>query len=307
MDQTSIPVHLIAAASLLAAAATVAPGQVDPPDQNAGESLRQIDLNAPDAALASRLMLPEGSFIAGQEGTLVRTPSGDRLFVYLPDEGHKPVALLMVPCLELERLEKAAADSQAEAPLFLLTGQILAYHRRNYLLPSAWTQLRTPAPAEGEVEPAAENPDPARTVPADDDEIANLIRELELSRDDPQALLRRGNRLWLAPRQANETDEENPEGPPDGSLISRRTGRFVRQGVVWVITFDNDSESETKKDVPLIVLPCLNHEKLERLAGRRADEFQVEISGRVFQYKGRHYLLPSVFQVVPEGDVRPIG
>ncbi len=254
-----------------------------------------------------RPILPEGSFIAGQEGTLMRTPSGDRLFVYLPAEGHEPVALLLAPCLELERLEKAAVESGMESPVFMLTGQILAYHRRNYLLPSAWTQLQTKS--DNSEQP---NPDPGEQPttppdPADDDEIRALITELEQSRDDPRSLLRRGDRLWLAPRQAAETDEEQPQGPPDGSMISRQTGRFVRQGVVWVIAFDNDSESASPKDVPLIVLPSLNHEKLERLAGRQGDEFRVEISGRVFQYKGRHYLLPSVFQVVPQGDVRPIG
>lgn len=309
MPQTPFPMTRVAPACLSAAIALHALGQVDPPAPEPTKRLRQIDLNSPDAAAARKPILPEGSFIAGQEGTLVRTPSGDKLFVYLPDQGHESIALLMVPCLELERLEQAAQESGTDTPVFMVTGQILAYHKRNYLLPSAWTQLRT-ANREDQSESlpnSTNNSRQASTTPADDDEIAALIDELERSRDDPQASLRRGDRLWLAPRQASESDQEATGSLADGDMISRRTGRFVRQGVVWIITFDNDAEADREKDAPLIVLPCLNHEKLEQLAGRQSDEFTVQISGRVFQYKGRHYLLPSVFQVVPEGDVRPIG
>lgn len=251
-----------------------------------------------------RKILPEGAFIAGQEGVLVQTPLGDKLFVYLPDGDLEPVALLLIPCLELERLEKAALESNLESTVFMVTGQIFAYHKRNYLLPSAWTQLRPKLPAK----PGIDVAEKATKAPAaDDEEISILIDELEQSRIDPQAALRRGDRLWLAPKQAAESDDSSSGGWSDGSIISRRSGRFVRQGVVWAITFDNDAESDPDKDVPLIVLPCLNHEKLENLAGRQSDEFTVQISGRVFVYQGRWYLLPSVFQAVPEGDVRPIG
>lgn len=298
-----------ASVGLCASIALPAMSQVGPPGRDPTRGLQQVDLNAPDTSAALRPILTEGSFIAGQEGTVVGTPSGDKLFVYLPNEGEKSIALLLVPCLELERLEDAAAQSGIETPVFKMTGQILAYHKRNYLLPSAWTQLRPEDPGK----PTGLEPDVGRdsgktpATPVDDDEIAALIDELERSRDNPQASLRRGDRVWLSPRQASESDDETLGPLSDGDMISRRTGRFVRQGVVWIISFDNDAEADRDQDAPLIVLPCLNHEKLEKLAGRQSDEFTVQISGRVFLYRGRFYLLPSVFQVVPEGDVRPIG
>ncbi len=258
----------------------------------------KVSLDDPDIG-PPRPLLPEGSFLSGQEGTLVLTTTGDHLFVFLP-VGDEPAitAMILVPCGELERMERAAREAGSEYPVFKVTGQILVYHRRNYLLPTTWTQ-REPDQNPGEQPPP-------RTTPLEDDEdISALIKELEQSRDAPRSALRRGDRLWLAPPRT--PDQEQSRAPiADGTMISRRTGRLVRQGVVWTIVFDNSPAQTEAKDAPLVLLPCLNHERLERLAARRADEFQVEVSGRVFAHGERNFLLPSVFQIVGAGSVRPI-
>lgn len=259
-----------------------------------------LKISADDPDLRSpRPLLPEGSFLSGQEGTLVLTTAGDRLFVFLPSENETPItAIILVPCGELARMERAAREAGSEYAIFKVTGQILVYHRRNYLLPTAWTQR------EPDQNPSEQLPPPT-TPPEDDEDIAALIQELEQSRDAPRSALRRGDRLWLAPPRTPE--QEQTRAPiADGTMISRRTGRLVRQGVVWTIVFDNSPAQTEAKDAPLVLLPCLIHERLERLAARRADEFKVEISGRVFAHGGRNFLLPSVFQIVSTDSVRPI-
>ena len=259
----------------------------------------EISVDDPDLR-SPRPLLPEGSFLSGQEGTLVLTTAGDRLFVFLPGENETSsiTAMILVPCGELARMERAAREACSEYPVFKVTGQILVYHRRNYLLPTAWTQ-REPD------QTPIEQPPPPSTPLGDDEDISALIRELEQSRDSPRSALRRGDRFWLAPSRT--PDQEHSRAPiADGTMISRRTGRLVRQGVVWTIVFDNSPAQTEAKDAPLVLLPCLNHERLERLAARRADEFRVEVSGRVFAYGKRNFLLPSVFQIVSTESVRPI-
>lgn len=259
-----------------------------------------LQISADDPDLRSpRPLLPEGSFLSGQEGTLVLTTAGDRLFVFLPSENQTPItAMILVPCGELARMERAAREAGTEYPVFKVTGQILVYHRRNYLLPTAWTQR------EPDQNPSEQQPPPT-APPEDDEDIAALIEELEQSRHAPRSALRRGDRLWLAPPRT--PDQEQSRAPiADGTMISRQTGRLVRQGVVWTIVFDNSPAQTQAKDAPLVLLPCLIHERLERLAARRADEFKVELSGRVFAHGTRNFLLPSVFQIVSTDSIRPI-
>ena len=55
-----------------------------------------------------------------------------------------------------------------------------------------------------------------------------------------------------------------------------------------------------------MLLRCRMAQKLDELAASRGDDLVVQVSGRVFVYGGRNYLLPTLAQVVPKGDVKSL-
>jgi len=243
-------------------------------------------------------LLPEGTFLSARDARLVVTEEGDRVLALSPDR-NDPVAraAILLPCSELEKLERAAIEaggaSEATAR-FKVTGQVFAYHQYNYVLLSTWTQV---------VESEGPAPNDAPTADTEDDEVSSLIQELEQSRaEQGRALSGDRSPIWLPPRG----ELEPGEGAliPDGTLIQSRRARLVRQGVSWTIAFD--SGTGTKRSDPLIVLPCLHHERLERLTQAGGDEIEIEISGRVLSFRGRNYILPTLFQVISGREISPI-
>ena len=79
-------------------------------------------------------------------------------------------------------------------------------------------------------------------------------------------------------------------------MVLWRRGRIVRDGGgAWLFLFDADASGLA--DPPMILLPCLLLERMERYAQRAAPEAPMLLNGRVFRYHERNYLLPSVFQI----------
>jgi hypothetical protein len=265
-----------------------------------------------DLARTSTPLLPEGTFLSAREGRLLVTEGGDRVLGLNPDQTDRRArAMIVLPNIELERIERAARESGVDEPRFRITGQVFVYHRHNYVLVSAWTQVvRNERDGAGESERAAEAGDDgnragrdARERDSGGDEVTTLIQELEQSREEPGAALA-GDRspVWLPPRE----DRDAGEGSliPDGTLLQSQRARLVRQGVSWTIAFDNGPESRSVD--PLVVLPCLHHERLERLTQTGGDEIEIDISGRVFVFRGRNYILPTLFQVISGREIDPI-
>jgi len=88
---------------------------------------------------------------------------------------------------------------------------------------------------------------------------------------------------------------------PEGTLLASRRGRLVRsdQGQ-WVFAFDagaSQGSAPATRDRPLIILPCLVLQDMERNAHRLGDSAAMTVSGRVYLYAGRNYLLPTMFRV----------
>ena len=76
---------------------------------------------------------------------------------------------------------------------------------------------------------------------------------------------------------------------PDGYIISKRTGRLVREGQWWVFAFESDGKP--MQDPPMRLLPCkwLEHMESASAGGTRGVRFIV--TGRVTAYRGLNYLL----------------
>ncbi len=88
----------------------------------------------------------------------------------------------------------------------------------------------------------------------------------------------------------------------EGSFIANRKGRMVRASSGdWAMTFDADATGPA--DPPMILMPCLNLMSMEKIAERAGDTLTFTVSGQVFVYKGKNYLLPSMYVINRAGDL----
>jgi len=76
---------------------------------------------------------------------------------------------------------------------------------------------------------------------------------------------------------------------PDGFIISKRTGRLVRQGPWWVFAFESDGKA--MQDPPMRLLPCRWLEHMEAASGGGTRGVRFVVTGRVTAYRGLNYLL----------------
>ncbi len=249
-----------------------------------------------------RRLLAEGTFLAGREGRVVRGPSGRTIFVptmegRAPGEG----AMLVLASSTLERLERAMTlDPTLERVTF--TGQVTVYGGRNYLLASRYARLGPAAEPESPADDAsgsAQQPAPALR---DDPEVRELIEALE---ERPRGVM--GEERGVDAPGAGSLNSTGPSrAPAEGTAMVRRRGRLVRDGAGgWTLRFDN-GPSTGAGDEPLGVLPCMLLTQMERRAMREGDDLDMLVSGRIYSYRGRGYVLPTMMQLVPRGGINPL-
>lgn len=95
----------------------------------------------------------------------------------------------------------------------------------------------------------------------------------------------------------------------EGTFIASRRGRVTRStaststGPEWQVTFDSGTEG--KAEAPMTLMPCQNLMAIEKIAERGGDSVTFTISGQVFLYKGRNYLLPTLYVINRRGDITP--
>ena len=73
----------------------------------------------------------------------------------------------------------------------------------------------------------------------------------------------------------------------------------------WSIVFDHD-DPEGSDSIDLIVEPCRMLMRMENIIMETGDSGQLLISGRVYTYKGSHYILPSLMQRVGASELNSI-
>ncbi len=254
--------------------------------------------------------LAEGAFVLHRKGQLLPGPSG--LMIFVPDKatrlpGEGPV--LLMPCRTLEELETQWSGQPVE-----VSGEIFTYHNRNQLLLSAYRIApshhepadQSPAePTDPSAEQSPEDPEPASIE--DDPDVRDLLDELEFNikpADDANDSARR----ILEPisgqttRRPQMTRVTSTNGLDEGTLILRRPGRMIRNASgAWAIVFDHD-DPDAPDRIELIVEPCTMLMRMEQIAMQTGDAGKLLVSGRIYTYKGAHYILPTLMQ-----HVRPQG
>lgn len=91
---------------------------------------------------AAQAPVANGERLALRRGRLLRDPqAGSWRFVPEQFSGRGDVSLEILPCLLLEQLERSARESDAP-PVILLSGSVLAFEGRSYLLPTSFRIAR---------------------------------------------------------------------------------------------------------------------------------------------------------------------
>ena len=277
---------LIAIASTASAVLALgAGGQTTAPADDGGLPLGAGVDGRGEAAGRRTMLLREGSVLVAVSGTLEAGPRKGwwqfRMLAEPPNDAAAPMPLL--PCALLASLEEIVEGSGPET-VFEMTGEVFVYRRQNYLLPTHSPRVAsyTPPPDAGA----------DRELPADGGER-------------PQDIIRRMEReIGPVPRLPAGTIRPADRGGGsrllrEGTLIAWRRGWMTREpGGAWEFTFAPDADG--LEDPPVVLLPCLLLERLEQRVEQTSRRQALLVSGRVYRYGRRNYLLPTAFQVPRE-------
>jgi hypothetical protein len=278
-------------------------------------------LDDPDAGSAAPLA--ERSFLNRVRGAVIAGPHQTRVLVVDAAEAGVPAAMLLLPCGVLERFDEFVFGRNERVPV-IISGQVFRYDARNYLMPSAILASsdagdapRSPVRESGDGGGESTDDDDAETVPpaggsdpdpVRDAEVDALIDELE--RRPVYSRRRRSGRSGGEPTQASGAPPATDQraAPPEGlseetRYIAARRGRMLRSpDGSWLFTEDNDEGAGAR----MTLLPCRMLQALEGVALREGDDAAVLLSGRVYRYYGRDYLLPTLFQRERRAGVDPL-
>jgi hypothetical protein len=279
----------------------------EPPTQ-ANPRLREgaiPGLEEADAKIPAYPMRSEGTVLAEQRGSMLRLPTGEWAMVFHRDaKGRRERPMVLAPCQNTQRMEQLVAERGPET-VFTVSGQVLAYLRVNYLLPTRYSIVPASEAARERETPRKDAAKSGKQAPGEEPSVESLIRDLESQRDP--ARVRDGPEAESRPQvQAAPAPAAAPGLLPEDTMVSRRRGRLTRTGEgLWAFTFDNGLSGESATDRPLVVVPCMNLALMERWAAQRGEGVSFEMSGRILTCDGRNYLLPSMFQVYPPNDLEP--
>ena len=267
-------------------------------------------------------VLAERTFLTRRPGWLVRAGSGSVVFVPDPidqaenDNGDptRPPPMRLMPSLELERIESSLGD-QTEPARFALTGQVFVYNGRNHLMPTAAAPTSEPEPEpEPGPEPADNGQQNDAQQPAENPSIDDIVRQIRDAEGEAEPGL--GAAANVAPDPANDGQEGRDQPPlPEGAYLSQRRARLVREpGGRLTVAIDNDTPppgqpGETGEPVTspgsLALLPCTLTESLSESLELVRNEPVLLISGRVYVYRGKSYLLPTIYRFERPTGVDP--
>lgn len=305
------------------------PPERSPTEPAARPTLEPEPVRGPTAPLPSQDvgrgmpggLLAEGSFVAGALGRPAEGKSGAWYFVF--DSGQRGPggvalpAMVLLPSVNLASLERAA-PRLSEDDRLRISGQVFVYNGLNYLMLMAppviepkqrSEQPPTAAKPAATDEPVADNktdqpqaapgqPEPAGTP--DEPSIDEIIDQLERT-------VGSSRRVELPARTAGESPDTGTGASPStdtrpatalvpGGYLASRRGRLTRASD-GLAMFAMDSGQSGRAESPMVLLPCQNLTRMESIAAGQGERVTYTVSGDVFVYRGRNYLLPRLYVV----------
>jgi len=94
----------------------------------------------------------------------------------------------------------------------------------------------------------------------------------------------------------------------EGQFIITRRGQLARPdeggAAPWMFVFTSDGQAMA--DPPMLLMPCRQLETMERIAEQRGMDVTFIVSGQVYVYHNRNYLLPTLVKLAPDrGNLEP--
>jgi len=299
--------RLLSCAALAAGLAAGAPVRAQPAPPGGEPSGDRPVSNVADELASLRPgtspVLREGSLLVDARGTL-RRDEATRLWVFRIDvddaadaaDAADAIDLTVLPGAVLREMIDLHEIAEDRPVAFELTGRVLVYRGRGYVLPSHAPQITDvppPADAEAATDPPAAGDAGAAPAPEgdDDDSVQSILRSLQTA---VGPVMRAPGRM-----STRGGDNDDARLVPEGTMIVARRGRLMRTaGGAWMFVFDSDASG--LGDPPMTVLPCLLLERMENHAQSRGGEAAMLLSGRVLAFDGRNFIMPSVFQIPRE-------
>lgn len=253
-------------------------------------------------------LLPGGSFVREAEGRLDRNAPGQP-WTFTIRSGEADQVLTLLPSHLLEEIEVETADRAGQSINFILSGQVLLYRNRNYLIlehvemetghaqrpgsqPTPDTPVNPPSTEQGAENqgPDEVDDDPWGDEPDDfsmgdqGDSVAAIVAQLQQDVGPLKQSVDRSDELQTAAKGAEE-----------GNLLVSRRGRITRSnGGAWIVVFDADSRG--LREPPMVLLPSTTLRSMEYWARATGMNRPVLISGQVYTYRGQHFLLPTAWR-----------
>lgn len=282
-----------------------------PQDTGQGPKLR------PMVILPSQTLTRLAAGAQVMTGTAAGVVSG-QVFVYRGREYLLPTAYRIIAPEEINRTADGQKPEATDAPAEKDTPP----------------EKDTSANAEKPVPPTdasprvgAENQPEAKPLPKDlagDPSVEELVRDLEARKTQPRALTPRtggtdraapagvaaageaksGDKEVDAAGDAGKAIEAPVESFPEGKLITSMRGRVTRTSE-GELAFSRDADTDSPAGGAMVLLPCQTLQSIEELTAWRGETLVLEVSGRVFEYESRRYLLATMFVVQPPSETRP--
>jgi hypothetical protein len=244
--------------------------------------------------------------------------------------GDQPIPeykLIMLPSTTLQEMQRVLELTPEQEIAFEVTGQVLVFRGRNYLLAAHAARLsHTQATATMPATNAPMTTNSASTMPDTQpgESAEDIMRSLERSiGETPRHIASEVDAVEHSPsltvsdtagdRLGFNVDAAALAAPSangekalrEGTSIQSRRGKLTRDAAgAWMFVFDADSAGTESgsggADPPVRLLPCLLLEKIEDYARRNPSTSPMLMTGEIFLYNGRNYLLPTVYRVPRE-------
>ncbi|MCZ6837536.1 MAG: hypothetical protein O7G85_17300 [Planctomycetota bacterium] len=276
--------------------ATSAPGQNAPPSEATP---------SPDASIQSDLpteigplrpggtqLLREGSLLVDVRG-LMHYDESRKVWIFEisgKQDASSVHSLTLLPCFLLQEMIELHAIAEQARVAFEVSGRVLVYRGRSYLLPTSAPQIFEQSSVVVSEPETIDDQEVRTDVIEDEDSIENIMSDLDEAIGPIARTIGSGSALHSM---------DDSVLVLEGTMIVSRRGHLTRTATgAWLFVFDSDASG--LGDPPMIILPCLLLERMERHTRTRGGVASMNLSGRVLAFRGQNYLYPTVFQIPRE-------
>ena len=230
-------------------------------------------------------LIAEGTYLSRWTGRLVESAPDFWVIAFDSDaDGVSPGPVMPVlPGQRLVEMQQMVRDRNGDVT-FRVSGHVTIFEKRNYFLPRVVTTVTRPvveAKSSGE----------ASVGTSDDPTVEELLARVREAAPPTEVLLRT--------RQNEEVEDLRllSEGATMVSVVGRAARR--EEGVIEFVG-DNGIDGPASAGMPVVLMPTLLTQEIGSLVDDQGDRVRFSLSGELFVYGGRNYLMPVLYRIEPK-------